>query len=197
MEGQINKQIAKNEFSHTQTLQTISEKGRYKICKQTRSEIFNLYHVSRQIELTNQEDECFFSDAPTLADLNDIYGDGTSQEWLVYQFCDLSEFCGAREKISIPQIRALVELITSEYKWLKLTEIMLFLRRFKLGCYEKFYGAIDPLVIMRSIKDFLKERNLAWGEREEIIQKNERSSYEKNAITRAEYDKLREIQNRK
>lgn len=38
---------------------------------------------------------------------------------------------------------------------------MLFFYRFKQGKYGRFYGVVDPLVIMTALQEFLRERNEA------------------------------------
>jgi len=38
---------------------------------------------------------------------------------------------------------------------------MLFFFNFKAGFYERFYSYFDPQAIIRSMKPFLQERNLA------------------------------------
>ena len=39
---------------------------------------------------------------------------------------------------------------------------MLFFARFKRGCYGRFWGAADPLVIMEALKAFGRERKTAY-----------------------------------
>ena len=128
------------------------------------------FHVNRQIELTQDPDRCYFSNAPTLNAVNAIYGEGTSEEWLCYQIGNLSEFSGAKDKIGDNQLDEIAELIRSDYGFLNMAEIMLFCRRFKKGQYDKFYGSVDPITIMRGLKEFCNERAVAYekAEREKI-----------------------------
>ena len=116
------------------------------------------FHVNRQIELTQDPDRCYFSNAPTLNAVNAIYGEGTSEEWLCYHIGNLSEFSGAKDKICDNQLDEIAELIRSDYGFLNMAEIMLFCRRFKKGQYDKFYGSVDPITIMRGLNEFCKER---------------------------------------
>lgn len=92
---------------------------------------------------------------------------------------NISDFCGARDKISDSQIYELAEMILSEYYYLKLPEVMLFCQRFKSGAYYTFYGAIDPVIILRSMKAFIQERNEAYARRERQLEA-ERWEREKN-----------------
>lgn len=132
----------------------------------TKKELLQTFHVAKQIVITKDANKCFFSETPVLNTLNILYGNGTAEEWLTYQLAELSEFSGARDKITQGQLRQSVYLILGEYGNLTLAEFMLFCRRMKLGRYESFYGSVDPMAIMRSLVTFMGERNDAWTERE-------------------------------
>ena len=51
-----------------------------------------------------------------------------------------------------------------------MAEIMLFCRRFKKGSYDKFYGSVDPIAIMRGLNVFCRERNEAYAKRDRWLQ---------------------------
>ena len=95
-------------------------------------------------------------DYPTLSDLNAAYGKTFASEWLVPQLYDLSSFTGAKN-FTEKQQEQLSRTIAVEYKGLKVTELMLFFHRFKAGHYGRFYGTVDPMVIMGALRDFMKE----------------------------------------
>ena len=142
----------------------------------------------RQEELTNSSERCFFGNAPTLKDINLVYGNGTSQFWLNAQLANVSEFSGTKDKITKSQIEQLSELITEEYFFLKISEIMLFFRRFKLGKYGKFYGTVDPMVITTSLNIFLRERGESYFDKENKVREDkQREEQKKNHITYEEY----------
>lgn len=102
--------------------------------------------------------------------MNLAYGFGTAQEWLAYQITDLSEFSGARDKITDRQLDQIIQLITDDYGFLNMAEIMLFCRRFKRGLYDKFYGSVDPIAIMQGLNEFCRERNEAYAKRDRYLQ---------------------------
>ena len=146
------------------------------------------FHVDRQMRFTKDESRCYFGQAPTMGMVNTGYGDGTAQAWLTTQLADLSEFCGAKEKITASQIEQLADLIAEDYHWLKVTEVMLFFRKFKKGEYGRFYGCVDPLIITTALREFLRDRNNAYFKHD----KQEREAMEARerkmpAITREEY----------
>ena len=99
----------------------------------TRDSLLQTFHVDRQMELTKDPERCCFQTAPTLWNVNIGYGFGTAQEWLAYQIADLSEFSGARDKITDRQLDQIIQLITDDYGLLNMAEIILFCRRFKKG----------------------------------------------------------------
>lgn len=135
------------------------------------------FHINRQIELTKEPERCHFQNAPTLWTVNLAYGFGTAQEWLTYQITDLSEFSGARGKITDGQLDQIVQLITDDYGFLNMAEIMLFCRRFKRGLYDKFYGSVDPIAIMQGLNEFCRERNEAYDKRERELQAQKTRQY--------------------
>ena len=94
---------------------------------------------------------------PTLADINAAYGKTFASEWLIPQLYDLSSFTGAKN-FTEKQQEQLARTISVEYQRLKVTELMLFFHRFKAGHYGRFYGTVDPMVIMGALRDFIKER---------------------------------------
>lgn len=96
---------------------------------------------------------------PTLTDLNNSYGKTFAEQWLYPQITDLSTFTGAKN-LDKDQIQKLASVISIEYHYLKVTEIMLFFYLFKTGRYGRFYGTVDPMVITCAMRDFIKERNL-------------------------------------
>lgn len=158
-----NKTSDNNDSANTQALRWHSQDRQRKTCAvgllKTKKALLNLYHVNKSIAITNDPNECYFGGAPTLWNANLCYGNGTSEEWLIYQLTDLSEFTGVSKKITAPQISQMAKLIVGDYGYLKMTEVMLFIRRFKIGRYGTFYGNVDPLVIMDSVGKFLVERN--------------------------------------
>lgn len=113
--------------------------------------------------------------APTLGTVRCQYGEGVAKTWLLAQIADLSEFAGCRDKIGEGQVRQLVEIIMSTYGHFKISEIMLFFLHFKQGHYGKFYGSVDPMVIMSALRDFADERweNITRYENERERQERE------------------------
>ena len=160
-----------------------------------RTNFLSTFHVNKQPSFAKFPDRCFFGTAPTLNIVNACYGEGTSEEWLVYQLADLSEYCGAREKLSGNQIRQLAINIKSEFGHLNVAELMLFFYRFKLGHYGHFYGSIDPIIIAKTLRnDFRIEQMEASNRKKQIELEKERDEWRKNAITYEEYMKLKKEQ---
>ena len=96
-----------------------------------------------QAEITNL---CLFSPSPTLSDLNATYGKNVPIAWIMAQLFSLSEFCGAKEKMSEDKAEQTAFIIASSHYYLKVTELILFFHQMKAGHYGQFYGVIDPNV---------------------------------------------------
>ena len=117
---------------------------------------------SQQSVLYKNIHDCYFGDYPTLGELDATYTPKTAQAWLVPQLWDLSEYCGIKEKFTSNQLTQCSDIIANDYRYLKVSEIMLFFAKFKRGCYGRFWGAADPLVIMEALKAFGLERKTAY-----------------------------------
>lgn len=139
-----------------------------------------------QERITSNIDLCYFGKFPTLSESRRL-GDNTPVMWLMPQLFNLSEYCGCRDKMTKEQLYECASLIASEYYYLKISELMLFFRRFKLGKYGRFYGSVDPMVITTSLRTFVTERNEAYSVHESLILIKKMEQDAKNSITYDEY----------
>ena len=113
------------------------------------------------------KDRALFGTAPTLLTLRRAYHDNAATMWMLPQLYDLGEYCGVKDKLDKNQLIQLARIIVQEFGYLKVSEMMLFLHRFKAGKYGRFYGAIDPLIIVNALRhDFMNERAAAIEQRE-------------------------------
>lgn len=140
------------------------------------------FNHENQFAFVKNELACYFGDFPTLDNLNTAYTSTTAQQCIVFHLTDLSEFVGAKEKLNNFQMRQLADIIVMKYSFLRITELMLFCFNFKLGKYAEFYGTVDPLAIMKSLREFMRERNVAIYNYEQKV-----------AALKAEQDKLTAI----
>lgn len=129
---------------------------------------------------------------PTLAEIKASYGNGSDSYWLIPQLTNICLFCGCKDKLSTVQYKEMAQLIATDYYFLKVSEIMLFFKQFKLGKFGKFYGAVDPMVIMIALKDFCDERAslLEHWEKGRYWQRMEAEC--KNSISYEEYQRRKE-----
>lgn len=116
---------------------------------------------------------------------------------MIPQLLDLSEFCGCKEKLQGKPLEECAWLIAQNYFYLKISELMLFFSRFKQGKYGHFYGSVDPMLIMSSLQDFLRERNDAIFDMESEKNLKHEQEARKNSMTRKEYLEWKEKQSHK
>lgn len=137
--------------------------------------------------LCKDVDLCFRGQSPTLKELERNYNRLAPVAFLNPQITDLAAYSNCRNVLDESAIEHLAMMISNEFSYLKLTELMLFFYRFKLGKYENFYGAVSPMAITKSLNEFVKERNeyLKAVESREMLQKQ--LEERKTAITYAEY----------
>lgn len=128
-----------------------------------------LVHVtpSAQTNFCKNEDFCYFGTYPTLEKINEVYGKNTAKAWLIPELIDLSEYCGAKDKITTNQLSQCADIIANDYSYLKVSELLLFFGKFKRCCYGRFYGTVDPLIITEALREFCRERNVAHYNREQ------------------------------
>lgn len=132
-------------------------------------------------------EDCYFGKYPTLAELAKQYDRKSPSSWLMFQLISLSEYCGCKEKISDYMLIQCADVIATDFYYLKVSELILFFHRFKSGNYGQFYGAVDPLIITTSLREFVRERATAIDRHEQEEKAKERETWKKNAITYEEY----------
>lgn len=152
------------------------------------------FNPDRQYAITNDVDDCYFGEYPTLAKVNSEYCETAATQWLNIQLYNLSEYCGTKDKMTPQQTLECSKVIISMFYYLKVSEVMLFLFLFKSGKYGKFYGAIDPLTIISSLREFLKERTFEIIRHENESMAKAIEEYKKNAIS---YEEWKKTSNRK
>ena len=119
-----------------------------------------LFHFDKVEKYTKDPRRCIMGTAPTFHTINAAYGQGTSEEWLVYAWTRLSEHAGNKGKITDYQLRDMAKTTVSCYGYLKISEFMLFALWFKAGRYNHIFGMnVDPLQLMVALRNFIAERN--------------------------------------
>lgn len=96
--------------------------------------------------------------SPTLRTVEDTFGQGTANAWLVAQLFDLSEFSGAKNKLATDQMKSLVRTMLNSSPELRVVEMMHFFQKFKAGDYGNFYGRVDALAITEALHSYRRYR---------------------------------------
>lgn len=160
------------------------------------------FSPTNQVKMCGHEVQCLVADTPSVVAVKHAYGDEITTKWLATHLIELNEYCGVKDKMTIPQIDQLSRILISQYGYLKPQEFMLFFLKFKAGEYGKLYGVIDPIVISDSFSKFLDYRKmlLERAELERIRREREEQdkAAENLAISYNEYIKRKqnEIQQR-
>ena len=188
----------KSEENKKNVLQCVSDNLQRKmeaVCRRYGNREKFLHQMSPiyQTYAAQNPDKAFFGDAPTLAVINTTYGKNTAVMWLIPQLNNVSRFCGCKERLTDEVTEELARSIAAEYYYLKTSELMLFLQRFKMGHYGRFYGAVDPLVITTALQDFLADRRTAYAKHQQEEERKQREAWEKEErMTYEEYKQLKE-----
>lgn len=114
-------------------------------------------------------------DVPTLRMLEQAYGqEYASRVWIKTQLVILNDFVGVKNKLDDFQINPLCDQILVEYGGLNLFEFCLFMARLRSGKYEQFYGSVDPMLILKSLEEFMYDRRMDINRNVEAQEKAER-----------------------
>ena len=140
----------------------------------TIKEVLRQYNPSAQMTCCADPRDCHIGNHPYLSELK-AYGSNAPSVWLTAQLYNLSEFCGARDKLTGDTLVETAQIIANTCYYLRLTELMLFFYRFKSGDFGRFYGTVDPMIIISSLKAYIHERNATLDryEQEERMRKME------------------------
>lgn len=141
----------------------------------------------RQLEICNNSDKCHFGNSPTLSQLNACYGETAAEAWLVPQLYELGDFEGLKGQADRHQIAKTAKIISTEFYYLKTDELLLFFYRFCAGRYGQFYSYFTPSVVIRSLRDFLKECSRAFEQYEQAVRERMWQEAKSKAVTYEEY----------
>lgn len=135
-----------------------------------------LFNPSKQVAYTRDLAKAFQGNAPSLGIIAKAFGNSARDTWLDIQLTELAAFSGCKDKMTDHQVQALIDIISEEYSYLKVTELMYFFRKFKAGEYGKFYGAVDPITITCALKEFCDDRRAILRR----LEQHEKEEREKN-----------------
>lgn len=123
----------------------------------TADQFLTVFNPSRQMRFTASIDKVYEGGTPSLGLTRQTYGDKTAEVWVEVQLSELSEFAGCKGKMDANQAEQTARMILQTYGHLTIAQLMLFFQKFKRCEYGKFYGAVDPMVIMGALADFAEE----------------------------------------
>ncbi len=121
------------------------------------------YAPDKQVTYCEDWKKCLYGNTPSLQLVAEVFGKDVAETWLEIQLFELSEFLVCKEKLSVAQISQTARMIFSVLPHYRLTEFMLFVQRLKWGEYGKFYGAVDPMTILHSLKTFDAHKDPSLG----------------------------------
>lgn len=149
------------------------------------AKLLAIYNPDTQNNYCKDVERCYFGNAPAIGVVKSAYGDKIAVSWLEIQLKNLSDFAGCRDKITPRQITELASMMLEYYGHYKLTEFMLFFQKFKKCEYGKFYGSVDPIMIMGAMDTFNRDRMTAYYKRETDLERERKKEEER------EYEELR------
>ena len=163
-----------------------------KSCNSNLQSFCTMFNPDLQQVVADNIDRAMFGTAPMLCVLDAAYGDGAAVQWLVPQLHNLCVCVGVKTKLDDVQLTHLAHMIRKEFGYLKATEVMLFLWRFKAGHYGELYGTVDPVRIMRALRGKYSEERAAQRDLHEHIENNKkREQWAKEAATPEQIEEIK------
>lgn len=150
----------------------------------TAERFLSVFNPTTQVRYTACLDKVYEGNTPSIGLVRQTYGANTAEAWVEIQLNELSEFAGCKGKLDNDQTEQTARMILQTYGHLTIAQLMLFFQKFKRCEYGKFYGAVDPMVIMGALSDFANEVG------DEIHQRRQA----KEQIAKAEQERLNELE---
>lgn len=153
----------------------------------------NRFSYARMNDIVKNPIDCFRRDSPSLVRIDITYGDEASATWLYDVLQGMFLFLGVNnDKFKKEQVYDLARTITSQFKTLKVAEILLFVSRFKAGKYGRFYGGDSyALVVTEAMNQFMAERENYYAEIERERAEKKIAESKKGVITFEEYKRMK------
>lgn len=117
------------------------------------------YSTSLQTIILSDMEKAYSEKSPTMSDLERMYGCDSSSLWVKTQLLTIDFASSTKESADIDALSEFSRLFVAQYHYIKLTEFLLFIARFKLGKYGKFYGYFDTITVGEAFRKFLRERS--------------------------------------
>ena len=127
---------------------------RYPTCERLET----AYSAALQPLLLANPDKAYSEKSPAIGDLGRMYHPDAPAHWVKTQLTTLDFASQTKEGADMQALTEFSRLFAAQYPGIKLTEFLLFVARFKLGRYGKFYGYFDTLTIGEAFRKFLRER---------------------------------------
>lgn len=161
------RQMTNSKDRQSSSLQVAKRNGELVISKfGDRAKFLSTVNPDTQVYFGRNTEVAIMGDYPTLRDINSAYGKDFAVDWLMPQIVSVATHTGARN-LTLEQEYELARIIAAEYRHFKITEMLMFFYRFKMGRYGRFYGNVDPMVITCALRDFVRERNELIGRYEQ------------------------------
>lgn len=132
--------------------------------------------------LLSNIEKAYSDKAPTFAVISEVYGIDSAVWWVKTQVMSIDVYNTTKQDADEKDVIELSKLLVRGYPHIRLTEFALFVARFKLGLYGKFYGAFDPLTVGESFGKFLYQRRHEFERAERM--RIQREIEESRAIVR-------------
>ena len=148
----------------------------------TYNALAEVYSSSLQGLLLDDMEKAYSEKSPTLSDIGRMYHPVAPALWVKTQLTALDLVTQTKEGANANALQEFSELFVRQYPYIKLTEFLLFIARFKMGRYGKFYGYFDTMTIGEAFRKFMRER----GEETDVVIRSRMNRDRENATCTVE-----------
>ncbi len=134
----------------------------------TADEFINAHHPSKMWQFAANPDRCHIGKGMTIAQACDAYGAHVIYKVLCNLISDFVNYNQARSNLTTAQYNDLAAVIVTEFRGLKVAELVLFFAKAKAGRFGKFFSTIYPMDLTTQLCEWEKECN---QQRNELLYK--------------------------
>lgn len=130
----------------------------------TTEEFIKAYEPANMWRYAVEEERCHIGNGHTIAQAVQEFGIASVN--IVFQrlLSDFVSFNHSQQVINEAQLSELAAVIVTEFRYLKMTELVLFFAKAKAGRFGKFFNSIYPMDITTQLCEWEKVCNLRKGE---------------------------------
>lgn len=130
----------------------------------TKEDFVKAYAPANMWRYAVQEEKCHIGNGHTIAQAVQEFGISSVHEVFTSLLLDFVKFNHSNQVITSEQLNEIAAAIVCEFRYLKVTELVLFFAKAKAGRFGKFFNSIYPMDITTQLCEWERVCNQRKGE---------------------------------